>query len=173
MNHAHALRLPRFHDSMPGPTSTKRQQKMQRKKERVKKARSQSASTTLLALANLPELSAYDPPPARIEDFPEPPSHPGEFVITASSIDEFPIPPPPLRHRAVEPIEPPALSMAFLHDPGNGPRVRNVREFLKSRFAAPANLEHEYCGAFANNEVLEALRAALPEEMALVSVTCR
>jgi len=156
---------------MPGPTSTKRQQKMQKKKERVKKARSESTSTTLLALANLPESSAFDPPPARIEDFPSSPTYPDEFVITASSIDEFPIPPPPLRHRAIEPIEPPSLSMAFLHDPGNGPRVRDVREFLKSRFAAPQSVEHEYCGAFANDKVLEALRAVLPEEMALVSVS--
>ena len=149
---------------------------MQKKKARVKKARSQAApapaiaQTTLLALANLPE-SAFDPPAARIEDFPSPPVHPDEFVITASSIDEFPLPPP--QHRVVAPIEPPALSMAFLHDPGNGPRVRNVGEFLKSPFAAPASLEHEYCGAFANDGILEALRAVLPEEMALVSDTCR
>jgi len=60
--------------------------------------------------------------------------------------------------------------MAFLHDPGNGPRVRNVKEFLKSRFATPASVEHEYCGVFMNEEVLEALRAVLPEEMALVRI---
>jgi hypothetical protein len=144
---------------------------MQKKKERVKKTRSQSPST-LFALANLPE-SAFDPPPARIEDFPSPPIHHEEFVITTSSIDEFPIPPPLPRRRVIEPIEPPTLSMAFLHDPGNGPRVRNVSEFLMSRFAAPANLEHEYCGVFANDEVLEALRAVLPEKMALVSISRR
>jgi hypothetical protein len=162
---------------MPGPTSTKRQQKMQKKKERTKQTRNQSVSittttTTLLALANLPESewSAFDPPPARIEDFPLPPVHSDEFVITASSIDEFPIPPP--LHRVIAPVEPPTLSMAFLHNPGNGPRVRNMREFLHSRFAAPASLEHEYCGVFATDEVLEALRAVLPEEMALVSVPC-
>jgi hypothetical protein len=157
---------------MPGPTSTKRQQKMQKKKQRVKMACSESSSTTLLALANLPNSRVFDPPPARIEDFPPPSAHADESVITALSIDEFPTPPPPLRHRVIEPIEPPALSMAFLHDPGNGPRVRNVREFLKSRFAAPASVEHEYCGTFVNDEVLDALRAVLPEEMALVRVLC-
>ena len=61
--------------------------------------------------------------------------------------------------------------MSFLHDPGNGPRVRNVKEFLKSRFAAPASVEHEYCGVFVNAEVLEALRVVLPDEMAMVRVS--
>jgi len=148
---------------------------MQKKKQRVKKARSESTSTTLLVLANLQHSPAFDPPPARIEDFPSPPAHADEFVITASSIDEFPVPPPPLplplpprQRRVIEPIEPPALSVAFLHNPGNGPRVRNVKEFLRSQFAAPASVEHEYCGVFVNDEVLEALRVVLPEEMALV-----
>ena len=180
---------------MPGPTSTKRRQKMQKKKERVKKARSQhvvSTSTDLLALANLQQSSSvFDPPPARVEAFPSsaPAYHPDdESVITASNIDEFPLPspssspspfpypsqspPPPLlrQYRVIEPIEPPSLSMAFLHDPGNGPRVRNVKEFLKSRFAAPASVEHEYCGVFVHDKILEALRAVLPDEMALVRV---
>lgn len=177
-HHALSRRRLRFQHSMPGPTSTKRQQKIQKKKERVKKARGQAVSlststSTLFALANLQQSPVFDPPPARVEDFSSPPAHPDdEFVTTTSSIDEFPVPQPPpplpLRHRVIEPIEPPALSMAFLHDPGNGPRVRNVREFLKSRFAAPASVEHEYCAVFVNDEVLEALRAVLPEEMALV-----
>ncbi len=166
---------------MPGPTSTKRQQKIQKKKERVKKTRSElvptSTSTALLALANLQQSSVFDPPPARVEDFASPPAyhHPDDEFPPPSpspspSPSLSPSPPQPLRHRVIEPIEPPTLSMSFLHDPGNGPRVRNVREFLKSRFAAPASVEHEYCGLFMNDKVLEALRAVLPDEMAMVRV---
>ncbi|KAG6890219.1 hypothetical protein C0995_010230 [Termitomyces sp. Mi166 len=57
----------------------------------------------------------------------------------------------------------------FIHDPGNGPRVRDVHAFLSSRFFAqsPA-LDDPLCAEFAQKEVLEMLRTVLPEEVALI-----
>ncbi|KAG5730273.1 hypothetical protein E4T56_gene10594 [Termitomyces sp. T112] len=57
----------------------------------------------------------------------------------------------------------------FIHDPGNGPRVRDVRAFLSSRFFAqqPA-LNDPLCAEFAQKEVLEMLKTVLPEEVALI-----
>ncbi|KAG6877275.1 hypothetical protein C0993_008923 [Termitomyces sp. T159_Od127] len=58
----------------------------------------------------------------------------------------------------------------FIHDPGNGPRVRDVRTFLSSKFfAQPPALNDPLCAEFAQKEVLEMLMTVLPEEVALGS----
>ncbi|KZT05292.1 uncharacterized protein LAESUDRAFT_656177 [Laetiporus sulphureus 93-53] len=56
----------------------------------------------------------------------------------------------------------------FIHDPGNGPRVRDTRAFLASTFASPPSLEDPLCAEFAQDEMLEMLSLILPEETALV-----
>ncbi|KAF8637164.1 hypothetical protein AX17_003068 [Amanita inopinata Kibby_2008] len=57
----------------------------------------------------------------------------------------------------------------YIHDPGNGPRVRDTRAFLSSSFFAqkPA-LDIPLCAEFAQPEILEMLRTVLPEETALI-----
>ncbi|KAF9264537.1 hypothetical protein L218DRAFT_986959 [Marasmius fiardii PR-910] len=61
------------------------------------------------------------------------------------------------------------LKKPCIHDSGNGPRVRNTREFLKSRyFAQPPALEDPLRAEFAQVEVLQMLKTVLPEEMALI-----
>ncbi|KAF8064194.1 hypothetical protein FPV67DRAFT_1503890 [Lyophyllum atratum] len=57
----------------------------------------------------------------------------------------------------------------FIHDPGNGPRVRDTRAFLASKFfSQPPALEIPLCAEFAQEEVLQMLMTVLPEETALI-----
>lgn len=56
-----------------------------------------------------------------------------------------------------------------IYDPGTGPRVRSMGEFLRSSFASEPTWDDELCAEFAREEMGEMLRAVLPEEMALVS----
>ena len=65
------------------------------------------------------------------------------------------------------------LQTPYIHDPGNGPRVRNTRAFLSSFFAQPPSLEDPLCAEFAQEEVLQMLSTVLPEEMALVNLVTR
>jgi len=56
-----------------------------------------------------------------------------------------------------------------IYDPGTGPRVKSMGEFLRSSFASEPTWDDELCAEFGQEEMLEMLRAVLPEEMALVS----
>ena len=56
-----------------------------------------------------------------------------------------------------------------VYDPGTGPRVKSMDEFLRSSFASEPTWDDELCAEFAQEEMLEMLRAVLAEEMALVS----
>jgi hypothetical protein len=60
------------------------------------------------------------------------------------------------------------LSNPIIHDPGNGPRVKNMRAFLKSSFSQPACMDDPLCAEFAQREILQMLCTVLPEETALV-----
>ncbi|KAI0334144.1 hypothetical protein GY45DRAFT_1243126 [Cubamyces sp. BRFM 1775] len=66
------------------------------------------------------------------------------------------------------PIHPALLQKPFIYDPGNGPRVKDPRAFLSSRFAAPPSLDDELCAEFAEEAVLQMLCTVLPEETALI-----
>ncbi len=60
------------------------------------------------------------------------------------------------------------LKPPFIHDPGSGPRVKDVRAFLESRLASPPSLDDPLCGEFADEAVLQMLCTVLPEETAMV-----
>ncbi|KAJ3818803.1 hypothetical protein F5880DRAFT_1490764 [Lentinula raphanica] len=61
------------------------------------------------------------------------------------------------------------LHEPYIHDPGNGPRVRDTRAFLASRyFSQPPALDNPLCAEFAQEEVLQMLKTVLPEELALI-----
>ena len=60
------------------------------------------------------------------------------------------------------------LSNPIIHDPGNGPRVKNMRAFLNSSFSQPACMDDPLCAEFAQREILQMLSTVLPEETALV-----
>ncbi|KAJ7223095.1 hypothetical protein GGX14DRAFT_351999 [Mycena pura] len=56
----------------------------------------------------------------------------------------------------------------FIHDPGNGHRVRDMPAFLSSFFAQSPSLDDPLCAEFSQNEVLQMLCTVLPEETALI-----
>jgi hypothetical protein len=60
------------------------------------------------------------------------------------------------------------LSNPIIHDPGNGPRVKNMPAFLDSSFSHPACMDDPLCAEFAQREILQMLCTVLPEETALV-----
>ncbi|KAG5638954.1 hypothetical protein H0H81_008454 [Sphagnurus paluster] len=67
--------------------------------------------------------------------------------------------------------EPQAMppQVPFIHDPGNGPRVRDTRAFIESKFfSQPPALDIPLCAEFAQGEVLQMLMTVLPEETALI-----
>jgi hypothetical protein len=70
-------------------------------------------------------------------------------------------------------VEEAMLKPPFLHDPGNGPRVRDVKTFLKSSFSQPVAQEDALCMEFGQPEVLEMLMTVLAEETALVGGSIR
>ena len=60
-----------------------------------------------------------------------------------------------------------------VYDPGTGPRVKSMDEFLRSSFASEPTWDDELCAEFAQEEMVEMLRSVLPDEMALVSTQYR
>lgn len=57
----------------------------------------------------------------------------------------------------------------FIHDPGNGPRVRDTKEFLESEFfSQPPAFDDPLCAEFAQAEVLQMLQTVLPDDMARI-----
>ncbi len=75
---------------------------------------------------------------------------------------------PPGRPWPTGPLTTQHLSNPIIHDPGNGPRVRNMRAFLNSSFSQPAWTDDPLCAEFAQREILQMLCTVLPEETALV-----
>ncbi|KAF8970604.1 hypothetical protein BDZ97DRAFT_1901973 [Flammula alnicola] len=65
-------------------------------------------------------------------------------------------------------VEEVMLQEPFIHDPGNGPRVRDARAFMSSFFAKPPAMDDPLSAEFAQEEVLQMLCTILPEETALI-----
>ncbi|KAF9477981.1 hypothetical protein BDN70DRAFT_880504 [Pholiota conissans] len=65
-------------------------------------------------------------------------------------------------------VEEVMLQEPFIHDPGNGPRVRDAKAFMASFFALPPSMDDPMCAEFAQEEVLQMLCTVLPEELALI-----
>jgi hypothetical protein len=85
-------------------------------------------------------------------------------------------PSPPVSPRAYGPADDPILTLLsnpIIHDPGNGPHVRNMRAFLDSSFSQPAWMDDPLCAEFAQREILQMLCTVLPEETALVRTLIR
>ncbi|KAF5389123.1 hypothetical protein D9757_004919 [Collybiopsis confluens] len=73
------------------------------------------------------------------------------------------------KHIAVVTRDDSLLEEPYIHDSGNGPRVRNIQAFLASRFfSQPAALDDPLCAEFAQEEMLQMLGTVLPEELALI-----
>jgi hypothetical protein len=132
---------------MPGPCNSKKKKKAVAKKNKK--------NTSAIQATALPE------PPPLVHEFEPPPS---DIVCTIHEpLPKLPAPRVQEFHEEVLPI---------IHDPGNGPRVRDVRGFLVSFFAQPPSLEDPLCAEFSQEEVLQMLCTALSEETAIVSECC-
>lgn len=128
---------------MPGPCNSKRKKKAIAKKNK---------KSTSVFQATVPS----EPPPL-VHELEPPPSN------IACAVHE---PPPKLLSPHVQELHEEVLPI--IHDPGNGPRVRDVRGFLASFFAQPPSLEDPLCAEFSQEEVLQMLCTALSEETAMV-----
>jgi hypothetical protein len=89
--------------------------------------------------------------------------------LESASSSRLPTPHYPGEPKELEVVDKTVLEEPCIHDPGNGPRVRDIHAFLKSRFFAqgPA-LDDPLRAEFAQEEVLQMLKTVLPEEMAMV-----
>ncbi|TFK37608.1 hypothetical protein BDQ12DRAFT_652665 [Crucibulum laeve] len=95
------------------------------------------------------------------------------FPFSHYTDTDYPLPPHPSKpildphlHPYIESV---LLTQPYIHDPGNGPRVRDPRAFLEGKFfVQDVALDDPMCAEFAQEEVLEMLKTVLPEETALI-----
>ena len=130
---------------MPGPRNPKRQKKLNALKEKKRKG-----SPPCKPVAT-PEV---DPPPADPIPQAEKEKYAVVTVEQSAELDE---------------LEEMLLREPPVYDPGTGPRVKSMGEFLRSSFASGPTWDDELCAEFAQEEMVEMLRSVLPDEMALVS----
>ena len=116
---------------MPGPCNLKKKQKSQLKKERRRIKQRQSIGSH--SCASSPALVTPDPSPV------------GPPISVVSAERNFEL----LDNDHLAP------KSLYIHDPGNGPRVRDTRTFLTSYFAQPPSLHDPLCAEFAQEEVLQ------------------
>lgn len=174
--------------TMPGPGNIKKMKKAQNKKDKRTKGRSSlsavdtpSSNDSSFDTSNEASLESADTaehaPDAPIPTLrpPSPPESPKpssilshlENDVDTPSSHESPLPSTP-----PEEEDDPTLTFLkkpmMIHDPGNGPRVRDAPAFISSSFAQPPCMDDPLCAEFAQQEVLQMLRTVLPEETALV-----
>ena len=162
---------------MPGPQNARKKKRSQQKKKHHAKTHSHSESVVVqISRCTLSDPSS--PPPTLVTLLPSPPptdAHKTKWLCPnlhrGTSRRSEPKSSSPLPRTPYGPQDDPTLillSNPIIHDPGNGPRVRNMRAFLKSSFAHPVWTADPLCAEFAQREILQMLRTVLPEETALV-----
>lgn len=144
---------------MPGPSNSKRKQKngKKRSKPRLSLESTSSSDTYTSEYSTASSESQYirTPPPISPIHAPKLAEEcPDAFFAEEDTYVEEGLPQKP-----------------FIHDPGNGKRVRDARAFLASFFAQPPAMDDPLCAEFSQDEVLQMLCTVLPEETALVRVT--
>ena len=132
---------------MPGPRNPKRQKKLNALKEKKRKE-SPLCKVEVVPIAT-PEVDTSPPSPT--------PQVEKDGVVTVEQGAEL------------DELEQMLLREPPVYDPGTGPRVKSMDEFLRSSFASEPTWDDELCAEFAQEEMVEMLRSVLPDEMALVS----
>ena len=136
---------------MPGPRNSKRQKRLNALKEKRRKgSTARQTEVRRVATPGVDGDVAPAGPAAQVEEKDPVSTENVEESVKLDEADE------------VLPREPP------IYDPGTGPRVKSMGEFLRSNFASEPTWDDELCAEFAQEEMLEMLRMALPDEMALV-----
>jgi len=172
---------------MPGPRNTKAKRKASGKKEKqrastkgyrnVSGCSQFSAMTTTTTSSGL-QSSDSDQELSEVDDNSIKQSFDSEpRIASGTSSPEFvAISPPPIldkmSHLQITEEEEdtlhPPIPQPCIHDPGNGPRVRDVEGFLQSRFSSPPSWEDWECMTYHEQEVMDFLTQLLPVEQALV-----
>lgn len=139
---------------------------MRKKKQaQVKKEQRRSSSETKRVLETF-TIPTAGPPEYSVRPPTVQPLEPPIYELPQEYLDQQY---PTYHHEEHQDAIPSALSrIPFIHDPGDGPRVRDARVFISSSFAAPPSLDDALCAEFAQDEILEMLLSVLPEETALV-----
>jgi hypothetical protein len=157
---------------MPGPHNAKKNKRGRKKKKNHTNSRtdtttsSPSAHTTHDTVPDLPSSPTLTPATLGV--------HEAEGICTDHR-EGIPrkgnnaLPPPSSPYGPKDDPTLILLSNPIIHDPGNGPRVKNMRAFLNSSFSQPAFMDDPLCAEFAQREILQMLCTVLPEETALVS----
>lgn len=159
---------------MPGPHNAKKKKRaQQRKKHRTNSKTHSSTSSTITQTtqSTVSDLSS----PTLVTSLTSPASdvHGTENLRKdyCEGVHWLAQDTPSLPASPYGPIDDPTLlllSNPIIHDPGNGPRVRNMGAFLNSSFSQPVSTADPLCAEFSRCEILQMLRTVLPEETALV-----
>ena len=185
-----------FYDNsraMPGPRNAKKQKKLQAKKEKKKVSPKSPSNPSQPPVPPPPGLT----PPPLIPELHDLTRESEETIVTKLyNSDSIPILPyPALSHPSTpkyldgsddshdyndtSELQASILSSQtlpkepYIHDPGNGPRVKDMDAFLASPFAARPSLDDPLCAEFAQEDLIDMLCQVLPEETALVSSLVR
>ncbi|KAJ8472945.1 hypothetical protein ONZ51_g8185 [Trametes cubensis] len=156
---------------MPGPRNQKKKRNAQNKKDKKQPQQHPGPSSS--------KSPSPTPAPASPPPFSEPIQHVSEGGSTHGLSPQLPHDiyqkELDIQHSMLPPIDEQEhqipsvlLQKPFIYDPGNGPRVKDPRAFLSSRFAAPPSLDDELCAEFAEEAVVQMLCTVLPEETALI-----
>ncbi|TFY82106.1 hypothetical protein EWM64_g1906 [Hericium alpestre] len=161
---------------MPGPSNARKKKKAQNKKDKHAKLHTSTGESA----SNDSSFEADRHPHTSADVFPDF----SRLHVLSPSPDSLysqePLPLPDARHEDTEESEESdslaletydatfaLLQQPIIYDPGNGPRVQDVRAFLSSPFSQPACSTEPLCAEFAQPEVLQMLLTVLPEETAL------
>jgi hypothetical protein len=153
---------------MPGPRNSRAKRRVSIQKEKTRVARKVSGSSSSSAESEpLPTPNERDDatifaPRPRIAS----PSHSQGPV---STMEEHAV--KQLEHRLSKlPLDDiPPIPQPCIHDPGNGPRVKDLIGFLKSPFSSEPSWDVEDCMAYHQQEVMDFLTTLLPFEQGVVS----
>jgi hypothetical protein len=157
---------------MPGPQNAKKKKRAQQMKKRHAKTHSSSVAAQVSRCT--PSEPSSSPTPVTLLPSPTIDAHKAENLCPDPHLGVHQRPEhdnSSLPGTSYGPPDDPTLillSNPIIHDPGNGPRVRNMRAFLDSSFAQPAWTADPLCAEFAQHEILQMLCTVLPEETALV-----
>ena len=180
---------------MPGPRNQRKKKQPQAKKE--KKAPETITQSASPLPPSQPALSDSSPPAPIGATQPSPPSETYDEERSASlsppplsesygtplhiqqleaSAESYVHTPPVYAQPVLDPsytaheptIPPSLLKIPFIHDPGDGPRIKDTRAFIASSLAAPPSVDDPLCAEFADEAVPQMLYTVLPEETALV-----
>jgi hypothetical protein len=138
---------------MPGPRNIKKKRKSGTKREKNARGKESSSLDNHQPSADLKPLSpSLSPLPPRL---PLQPYNARQFSECLELVE-----------RKTAPLDEILLKTPYIHDPGNGPRVRDTRTFLASYFAQPPTLEDPMCAEFAQ-EVIDAFLIRIMSDLVL------